>query len=74
MRRQVGVHIADVTHFVPPDGPVDGEARFRGTSVYLVQARRARTSTHTHTHTHTHTTALVQVCLAPVESPRQPRS
>ncbi len=33
---EVGVHIADVSHFVTPAGAVDGEARARGTSVYLV--------------------------------------
>ena len=33
---QVGVHIADVTHYVTPDSIVDKEARSRGTSVYLV--------------------------------------
>ena len=38
-RVEVGVHIADVTHFVAPNDPLDEEARFRGTSVYLVQKR-----------------------------------
>jgi ribonuclease R len=33
---EVGVHIADVSHFVRPEGHVDAEARSRGTSVYLV--------------------------------------
>ncbi|HSW31659.1 MAG TPA: ribonuclease R [Longimicrobiales bacterium] len=35
-RWEVGIHIADVGHFVPEGGPVDEEARSRGTSVYLV--------------------------------------
>lgn len=33
---EIGVHIADVTHFVRPDTPLDKEAFERGTSVYLV--------------------------------------
>lgn len=33
---EVGVHIADVSHFVLPGGAVDQEALSRGTSVYLV--------------------------------------
>jgi ribonuclease R len=34
---QLGVHIADLAHFVPPGGALDREARRRGTSVYLPQ-------------------------------------
>lgn len=33
---EVGVHIADVTHYVKPDSIIDREARERATSVYLV--------------------------------------
>lgn len=34
---EVGVHIADVTYFVQPGSELDGEARRRATTVYLVQ-------------------------------------
>jgi ribonuclease R len=33
---EVGVHIADVSHYIIPDLPLDAEAFDRGTSVYLV--------------------------------------
>lgn len=33
---EVGIHIADVSHYVEPDTPLDREAFRRGTSVYLV--------------------------------------
>ncbi|MDR2414734.1 MAG: ribonuclease R [Odoribacteraceae bacterium] len=35
-RWEVGVHIADVSHYVTPDTPLDREALARATSVYLV--------------------------------------
>lgn len=33
---EIGVHIADVTHYVTPDSPINAEAEKRATSVYLV--------------------------------------
>ena len=33
---EIGVHIADVTHYIRPESLLDQEARDRGTSVYLV--------------------------------------
>lgn len=35
-RFKVGVYIADVSHYVTPQSPLDDEAFLRGTSVYLV--------------------------------------
>ncbi len=36
---EVGVHIADVSHFVKPSNAMDEEAAARGTTVYLVDKR-----------------------------------
>ncbi|KAJ9650225.1 exosome catalytic subunit dis3 [Neophaeococcomyces mojaviensis] len=36
---EVGVHIADVSHFVRPNNSMDAEATARGTTVYLVDKR-----------------------------------
>lgn len=36
---EVGVHIADVSHFVKPSNAMDTEASIRGTTVYLVDKR-----------------------------------
>jgi exosome complex exonuclease DIS3/RRP44 len=36
---EVGVHIADVTHFVKPGSALDAEGASRGTSTYLVDKR-----------------------------------
>ncbi|TQB68454.1 exosome catalytic subunit dis3 [Monascus purpureus] len=36
---EVGVHIADVSHFVKPNNAMDFEASLRGTTVYLVDKR-----------------------------------
>ncbi|MCJ1458080.1 exosome catalytic subunit dis3 [Mycoblastus sanguinarius] len=36
---EVGVHIADVSHFVKPNNAMDSEASMRGTTVYLVDKR-----------------------------------
>lgn len=36
---EVGVHIADVTHFVKCATAMDDEAKIRGTTVYLVDKR-----------------------------------
>jgi len=36
---EIGIHIADVTHFCKPGTALDEEARHRGTSTYLVDRR-----------------------------------
>uniref|UniRef100_A0A8D9BV86 Protein DIS3 homolog n=1 Tax=Cacopsylla melanoneura TaxID=428564 RepID=A0A8D9BV86_9HEMI len=36
---EVGVHIADVSHFIKPGTPLDEEAALRATTVYLVDKR-----------------------------------
>lgn len=36
---EVGVHIADVSHFIRPGTAIDREAEMRGTTVYLVDKR-----------------------------------
>src|SRR5699024_10158322 len=33
---EIGIHIADVSHYVTPDSILDEEAYERGTSIYLV--------------------------------------
>lgn len=35
-KAEVGIHIADVSHYVQPDSAMDQEAKMRGNSVYLV--------------------------------------
>lgn len=39
LRVQVGVHIADVSHFIRPGNALDKEAALRATTVYLVDKR-----------------------------------
>jgi len=34
--REVGIHIADVTHYIKPDSLIEKEAKQRATSIYLV--------------------------------------
>ena len=36
---EVGVHIADVTHFIRPGTAIDKEAAYRSTSVYMTDRR-----------------------------------
>ena len=42
---QVGVHIADVTHFIKPGTNLDDEAFKRGTTVYLADKVTSPTTT-----------------------------
>lgn len=37
---EVGIHIADVSHYLTPDTPLDISVREKATSVYLVQKVR----------------------------------
>ena len=42
---QVGVHIADVSHFIRPGTAIDKEAESRGTTVYLIDKVAFQSST-----------------------------
>ena len=42
MSFQIGVHIADVSHFIRNGTALDDEARHRGTTVYLANKRSAQ--------------------------------
>ena len=46
--QQVGVHIADVTHFVKPGTALDAEAADSCTTVYLTEKRIDMMNSHTH--------------------------
>lgn len=35
---KLGVHIADVTHYIKPDSALDKEAKMRGTSLYMINS------------------------------------
>src|SRR5262249_52902313 len=37
-RHEIAIHIADVSHYVEPNGPLDLEAQARGNSAYLADA------------------------------------